>query len=79
MREAVERVLQALHEDHRRYVPTPERVRWIAEEAAPEEDPRALAREVLKEARRRVRGVVKGLWDSLGIHLPPLPEVEKLL
>jgi hypothetical protein len=26
-----------------------------------------------------VRGAVKGLWDSLGIHLPPLPEVEKLL
>jgi hypothetical protein len=26
-----------------------------------------------------VKEVVKGLWDSLGIHLPPLPEVEKLL
>ncbi len=80
MRRAVERVLQALHEDERRYVPTSERVRWIAEKVAPEEDPRALAREVLKEARGRVRGVVRGLWQTLGLHhLPPLPEVEKLL
>ena len=79
MRKAVERVLQALHEDPKRYIPTSERVRWIAEKAAPEEDPRALAREVLKEARRRVKEVVQGLWDSLGIGLPPLPEVEKLL
>jgi hypothetical protein len=80
VRRAVERVLQALHEDPRRYIPTSERVRWIAEEVAPEEDPKALAREVLKEARRRVRGVVQGLWQTLGIHhLPPLPEVEKLL
>ena len=79
MRRAVERVLQALHEDPRRYIPTSERVRRIAKEVAPEEDPKALAREVLREARRRVRGVVQGLWDSLGIGLPPLPEVEKLL
>jgi hypothetical protein len=79
VRKAVERVLQALHEDPRRYIPTSERVRWIAKEVAPEEDPKALAGEALKEARRRVRGVVRGLWDSLGIGLPPLPEVEKLL
>jgi hypothetical protein len=79
VRKAVERVLQALHEDERRYVPTSERVRAIAQEVAPEEDPKALAREALKEARRRVRGVVQELWDSLGIGLPPLPEVEKLL
>jgi hypothetical protein len=79
VRKAVERVLQALHEDPRLYIPTSERARAIAQEVAPEEDPKALAREVLKEARRRVRGVVQGLWDSLGIRLPPLPEVEKLL
>jgi len=80
MRKAIEKVFQALREDSRRYIPTSERVRWIAEKVAPEEDPKALAREVLKEARRRVRGAVQALWQTLGIHhLPPLPEVEKLL
>jgi hypothetical protein len=79
MRKAIEKVLQALHEDLKSYIPTSERVMAIAQKVAPGEDPKALAREALKEARGRVRRVVRGLWDSLGIHLPPLPEVEKVL
>jgi hypothetical protein len=79
MRKAIEKVFQALHEDPKSYIPTSERVRAIAQKVAPEEDPKALAKEVLREARRRVKRAVKGLWDSLGIRLPPLPEVEKLL
>jgi hypothetical protein len=79
MKEAVERVLQALHEDPGRYRPTPKKVRAIAEKVAPEEDPRALTREALRELRRRVREATEALWEALEVDSPPPPEVEKAL
>jgi hypothetical protein len=79
MKKAVERVLRALHEDPGQYRPTPRKVRAIAQRVVPEEDPRALAREALRELRRRVREAVEGLWEALGVEAPPPPELEKAL
>jgi hypothetical protein len=77
VRKAVERVLGALHEDPGRYRPAPKKVRAIAKKAAPGEDPRVLAKEALRELRRRVRGVTEALWEALEIDSPPPPEIEK--
>ncbi len=79
MKEAVERVLRVLHKDPGRYRPTPRKVRAIAQRVAPEEDPKALAEEVLWELQRRVREATEGLWEALKIDSPPPPEVEKAL
>jgi len=79
MERAVERVLQALHEDPGQYRPTPRKVRAVAQRVAPGEDPRALAKEALRELRRRVREAVEGLWEALEVDSPPPPEVEKAL
>jgi hypothetical protein len=79
VKEAVERVLRALHEDPRRYRPTPKRVRATAQRVAPEEDPRALAKEASRELRRRVREAIEGLWEALEIDSAPPPEMEEAL
>jgi hypothetical protein len=79
VKEAVERVLQALHEDPGRYRPTPKKARAVAQRVAPEEDPKALAKEALRELRKRVRRAIDGLWEALEIDSPPPPEVGKAL
>lgn len=79
MREAVEKVLRALHKDPRRYRPNRKRVERVARAVAPEEDPEALAEEALKEVRERVEEAVDGLWRSLGTSSPPPPEVGETL
>jgi hypothetical protein len=79
VKEAVERVLRALHEDPGRYRPTPGKVRAIAQKVAPEEDPRVLAKEALRELRRRVREATEALWEALEVDSPPPPKVEKAL
>jgi hypothetical protein len=79
MREAVEKVLRALHEDPRRYRPNRKRVEEVARAVAPEENPEVLAEEALKEVRKRVKGVVGGLWRALGAPFPPPPEVGETL
>jgi hypothetical protein len=79
MKEAVERVLRTLHEDPGRYRPTPRKARAVAQRVAPGEDPRALAKEALRELRRRVREAVEGLWEALGVEAPPPSELEEAL
>jgi hypothetical protein len=79
VKEAVRRVLRALHEDPGRYRPTSRKVRAIAQGVAPEEDPKALAKEALRELRRRVRRVTEALWEALEVDSPLPPEVEKVL
>jgi hypothetical protein len=79
MKEAVKRVLRALHEEPRKYRPDRKRVERAAQRVAPEEDPKALAEEALRELRRRVGEVVDGLWRALGASSPPPLEVRKAL
>jgi len=78
-REAIERVLRALHEQPRKYRPDRKRVERAVQAVVPGEDPRALAEEVLRELRKRVEEVVDGLWRALGASSPPPLEVRKAL
>ncbi len=77
MKDALERLLQALEE--RAYRPTPAGVKAaVADLRLEVEDPEALAARVLKEAWKETQRVLKGVWAALGILSPP-PVVERAL
>jgi len=83
-KEAVEKVLRALHNRHTESplsLEEAETAVWNLR-LVPEDDPKAitaLARQALSEARNRIRNVLEGVWESLGLSSPLPPRLAKIL